>query len=118
VAKTDAEKIEVLEHVVAGLNIQLSHERTYHQIFGSQIALLQTMQGLPPMSSDQIRSFFDDAARKYPEPYKDFPFERWLGFLTFSGLIAQRDGRYEITDYGRSFLRYLLDARLPANKPL
>jgi hypothetical protein len=117
VAKTDDEKIEVLIHAVAARNIQLSLERTYRQIFGSQIALLHTMQGLLPMSSDQIRSFYDDAARNYPEPYKDFPFERWSGFLTSSGLIAERNGRYEITNYGRAFLKYLLDARLTANKP-
>jgi hypothetical protein len=118
IAKTDAEKIDVLVHVVAGLNIQLSHERTYRQIFGSQIALLHTMQGLLPMSSDQVSSFYDDAARSYPELYKDIPFEHWLGFLTFSGLITERDGRYEITDYGRAFLKYLVDSQLPDNKPL
>jgi hypothetical protein len=118
VATTEAEQIDVLAYVVAGLNVILSHERTYRQIFGSQIALLRAMQGLPPMSSDQVLPFYTSAAKTYPEIYRDIPFDGWLRFLILSGLCADRNGLYEITDYGRAFLKYLVDSRLTEDKVL
>jgi hypothetical protein len=44
VADTDHDRIEVLAHALASMNIQYAFERVYREIFGSQVILLQSMQ--------------------------------------------------------------------------
>jgi hypothetical protein len=118
-AGTDqASQIEVLIYTVASLNLQVMHERNYRAIFGSQIQALAQMNaeggGLP----DTIRATYEAAKATYPEAYRSYTFEQWIGFLQNASLCkVDERGNYVLTPFGRGFLRYLLDLRLPISKP-
>jgi hypothetical protein len=112
------EQIEVLIHVLGSVNIQLTHQRVYGAIYGSQLqllALMNTDDGAPPNGARQI---YEAAKAQYPEVYRNYPFEAWMGFLHKSGLIdVAANANYVLTSYGRGLLRYVIDRHLPTNKP-
>src|SRR5262249_46537463 len=98
--------------------IQLAHEKSYRAIFGSQLQLMALMNvdiGVPP---NIAKGVYDTAKTAYPEVYRSYTFEQWIGFLQKTGLIATApNGNYVLTTYGRGLLNYILDQRLPVNKP-
>jgi hypothetical protein len=68
---------------------------------------------------DVARQTYEAAKSTYPEVYRHFPFEHWIGFLQNGGLITVApSGNYVLTPYGRGFLKYILDRRLSVTKPL
>ena len=106
------EQIEILVHALASTNIQVSHERTYRGIFGSQMSALLTMNNPSGATEETVKKIYDAAVAQYPELYKDFTFEKWVAFLMQGGLATHVEGRYEPTAYGRGFMKYVLDMRL------
>jgi len=111
-------QIEVLTYSAASLNIQLAHERNYRAIFGSQLQLLALMNvdvGVPP---NIAKGVYDRAKTDYPQVYRSYTFEQWIGFLQSTGLISVApNGNYVLTAYGRGLLKYILDWHLATNKP-
>jgi hypothetical protein len=116
-------QVEALTYLSAGLNVQLTHERNYNAIFGSQLQLLEQMNpaiGVPPSVPRQI---YDAAKAAFPEMYRDYTFDQWIAFLQNGGLITVGGhslstlGNYVLTPYGRGFLKYIVDRRLSVNKP-
>jgi hypothetical protein len=125
-------QVEALTYFSAALNVALAHERNYNAIFGSQLRLLEQMipgPGVPPSVARQI---YDAAKAAFPDLYRGYTFDQWIGFLQNGGLItvgAHADiekatslidlgtvGNYVLTVYGRGFLKYILDRRLAVNK--
>lgn len=113
-----AEQLEIMIHGVASLNIQLAHERTYRIIFGSQTSALVSMNNPGGASEETLKQIYTGATTQYPEFYKDFSFEKWIGFLINSGLAVRNGSLYETTAYGRGFLKYAVDMHLSFPKPL
>jgi len=111
-------QVEALTYNVASLNIQLAYERSYRAIFGSQLQLMQLMNvdiGVPP---NVAKGIYDRAKTTYPEVYRSYTFEQWIGFLQGTGLISiAPNGNYVLTAYGRGLLKYILDMHLATNKP-
>lgn len=111
--KTDAERIALLNRVVALVNVELEHTRIAYVIFGSQLGLLVRLAGtrsLLPRAEAEI--IYRNAAAQFPELYKDRSFETWLAYLLGSSLIVAEADQIDITQYGLDFLKYLVDARL------
>jgi hypothetical protein len=111
-----ADQVEGLVYAVASLNIQLSHERNYNLIYGSQLRLMEQMIG-GGISVEVARRLYEEAKAAFEEVYRNYTFEQWIGFLVRSGLISVQDANYVLTPYGRGLLRYILDRQLPPNKP-
>jgi hypothetical protein len=111
-----ADQVEGLVYTVASLNIQLLHERTYNLIYGSQLQLMAQMIGAG-VSAESARRIYEQAKASFPEFYRTYTFEQWTGFLVASGLIAAQDNYYALTPFGRGLLKYIVDRRLPPNKP-
>jgi hypothetical protein len=107
---------EVLVYTVASLNIQLSHERNYNIVFGSQIQLLAQANTDMGVSQDVARETYELAKSRYPDFYSKSSFEQWIGFLENTGLIRKNENIYLLTPYGRGLLRYMLDRHLPTTK--
>ena len=83
-----AAQVEALTYSVASLNVQLVQERNYRAIFGSQLQLMALMNvdmGVPP---NVAKGVYDAAKATYPEFYRSYTFEQWIGFLQGTGLIA------------------------------
>jgi hypothetical protein len=90
---------------------QLYHaaERLYRLIFGSQIAVLKSMNLRGPLDRNQLRSFYDTAAAIYPLVYDKYPFEAYINFLKTNNLIVTTDDtRYSITHLGKDFLQWMV----------
>jgi hypothetical protein len=94
-------------------------ERVYSTIFGSQIrALRELVSPARPITVDDLKSYYEVSVKVgNPTFYKDFPFEAWLGFLVTQELVQIKDNTVSISDFGRWFLGYMNDARLP-EKPV
>jgi hypothetical protein len=108
------DQLEGLIYTVASLNVQLAHERTYNTIFGSQIQLLTQMVPAMGASPQMARETYEQAKSTHPEFYRTYSFGDWIGFLLGSGLCAvAQNGNYVLTPYGRAFLKYIVDRRLP-----
>jgi hypothetical protein len=111
--KTDAERISVLQRVVASTNIDLEYTRIAHIIFGSQlnflVQLAGTKHGLP---RSQAESTFADAKAHFSELHGERSFEIWLTYLESSNLLHNQGERLDITQYGSDFLKFLVDTRL------
>lgn len=92
--------------------------RIYSVIFGSQILVLATLNsaGDTGLSLDALRPFYDNAAQRYPEAYKNDTLERWLDFLKSSELIRDSQNGVAITQWGTEFLDHLVRLRRPAFK--
>jgi hypothetical protein len=111
------EQIEMLVHALASANIQLIHERVYRTIFGSQMEALVSMNNPSGATQETLKRFYDAAAAQYPELYRTITFENWISFVIQSGLAVRIEDRYELTSYGRGFLKYIIDMRLITPKP-
>src|SRR5262245_22436193 len=111
-------QLEALTYAVASLNIQLAHERNYRVIFGSQLQLMALMNvdvGVPP---NVAKGVYDTAKAAYPEVYRSYIFDQWIGFLQDTGLITVApNGNYVLSAYGRGLLKFILDQHLATNKP-
>jgi hypothetical protein len=111
--KTDADRIALLQRVVAITNIEIEYTRIAHHIFGSQLNLLVRLAGTRQgLALAEAKELFDSAKGSFPTLHGDRPFDVWLEFLATSNLIAKQPDRIDITQYGLDFLKYLVDARL------
>jgi hypothetical protein len=118
VGSNPTDQVEALIYTVALLNIQIAHERNYNAIYGSQLRLLAQMTSAVGASPAVARQVFEEAKAAYPDAYRSDTFERWTGFLLASGLCTiTQDGNYVLTPFGRGFLKYIVDRRLPTDKP-
>jgi hypothetical protein len=117
IGSNPGDQAEALVYTVASLNIQLAQERNYNAIYGSQLRLLAQMTSSAGVSPAVTRQVFEEAKAAYPEAYRTYTFEQWIGFLQASGLCAiAENGNYVLTPFGRGFLKYIVDRRLPTNK--
>lgn len=111
--RSEEEKRKVLIRAFAGARIALEHNTAAHLIFSSQLRLLIALNarasGLP---IEEAQRFFTEARAVFPEIYVNRTFEDWFGFVLSQNLAVRRDHRFEITQFGTDFLKYLVDAKL------
>ncbi|WP_409417613.1 hypothetical protein [Flavobacterium sp. PS2] len=91
-------------------------EKIYSAIFGSQIRLLQRLNYSQTETKSELKLYYDNAVKYNPEGYKNYSYESYLNFLAFSELIKIDEETVSITDSGRDFLRYILEANLAVEK--
>ena len=106
------DQIETLIYNAAWQNLQLSHERNYSLIFGSQLRLLEQMRVEGPVAQTVARQVYEAAKAQDPGLYATYSFEHWIGYLIDSGLIAADQTTYQLTPFGFGFLRYIFDRHL------
>ena len=111
-------KEEILYKLLAENQIAVVFEQTYSLIFGSQLSALQHMNGLAGTQKELavLKPFYENAKEKYPDFYKNYPYESWLNFLLSSLLILVDDGNIDITVRGQAFLNYLTKQRYSLEK--
>lgn len=93
-------------------------EALNYQIYGSQLALLQTLNSRT-VSIAEAQSYYESAAGHSPEQYREYPFERWLGWLVNTAQLAVRSGdTLSISSLGREFLKHLVERGYPMQRYL
>lgn len=110
--QNDTEKISVLIRVAATSRIEAEFNNISHIIFGSQLDLLILISGTPDgITIQQANDFFKAVQETSPDIHGNRKFEEWFHYLLGSGLTTQTE-KIDITQYGKDFLKYLVDARL------
>jgi len=111
-----AEGIPVLIRYLAAMSITYVFSEVYRLIWGSQLNLLDYLNSHNGQPAESLRSFYNLGATLYPEYYKEYSFEQWLGFLKDQLLIREDRGLISITVRGREFLTHLARVGLSKNK--
>jgi hypothetical protein len=82
-------------------------------ILGSQLGLLGEVN-VRPVSVEQARARYQDAAAAYPDYFSNYSFDQWLVWLSDSARAVRVEGaNVFITDDGREFLRYIVGRGYP-----
>lgn len=113
-----SDQMEILWYLAASISVQLAHERNYNAIFGSQLNLLAQANGAGGIPIAFANALYEQAKAANPQLYAAYRFDQWIGFLINAGLLAQSNGAYILTNFGRGFLKYLVDRQLSYNKLL
>lgn len=111
------EREDHLTRFLAEAHLVAHFERTYRIIFGSQIDGLKILNQRGDVPENEAREFFQQVQQKYPEVYRTYGYDDWLGFLLRRDLIERRNGNIVLTDIGRDFLLYMTTCGLFENKP-
>jgi len=116
VGTNQADQLEALKYLAASLLVQLSHEKNYNVIFGSQLRLL-SQANVGAVAPEVAKAIYERARTANPV-YGNYSFDQWIGFLINAGLITHGDGGYVLTNLGRGFLKYLIDVHKSLLKQL
>ena len=95
-----------------------SFDKIYDSIYGSQIRFFQRLNHTSVETKESLKLYYENATKNYPDAYKNYPYERYLGYLKANGLILfeDNDENVEISQLGKDFLRYILEANLSVEK--
>ncbi len=103
------EKLQMLVRELAATRLALACEHIHSLIWGSQVCILEHLNsfrvGVP--KGDIKVLFYDPTVTKYPDTFKHYPYEEYLGFLRRMSLTIEEDGKLMITELGVEFLRHL-----------
>ncbi|WP_226065509.1 hypothetical protein [Kaistella polysaccharea] len=93
-------------------------ERIYLVIFGSQIRILQRLNYSITEDIDELKFYFDNAVKIYPETYKNYLYKDYLQFLISNKLVNydQESNSLTITNFGQDFLRYIIESNLSLDR--
>jgi hypothetical protein len=109
---------DLFRHGFVDYSAALHMERASRSIFGSQLDAIGFLSGVGGQSTlDQIRSYYDQAAGKWPTEYQIYPFERWLEFLTSRGLIEVAADIVKLRPAGKAILPYMQSQGYLATRP-
>jgi hypothetical protein len=95
----------------AALLIAQSFDKAYYLIYGSQLAALRYLNDnrSSALTTDHLRPFYDEGARKFQDIYAHYSFESWLSFLVAINLVQRNVNDVGLTIRGKEFLKYLID---------
>src|ERR1700754_4408589 len=113
---------KVLLRHLAGTQVALHFEKTYANIYRSQLDALRWLNAQADgVTALKLRPFFDHAVKAWPLIYQAGDFRSWLGFLAAQGLVTESAESVAagddaepfglvITVLGREFLAYLVNS--------
>lgn len=85
------------------------HDITWAYIFRSQILMLTaTTRNNGWLTLAHAKTYYDDAASRFPQTYQNYSYDQWLDFLISQQLLIRHpSAMLEITIRGKDFLKYL-----------
>ena len=106
----EQEKINVLVKYLASTRIALRFSYTEKSIWGSQIRILEFLNSkVDGATEEEVKAFYDIAAKAFPETFSNYSFDKYINFLTSHILIVKKNSNLLITNLGRDFLTYLVN---------
>jgi hypothetical protein len=104
--KNPSTRERILSTLAALLFVDWNFERIEGNIWASQLHILQAVNSAS-IPRDWIRAnIYEKAATAFPDWFKGYPFDAYLGFLKSHNLIEEKDGNIEITSMGRDYLAW------------
>ena len=83
-------------------------EKTYYNIFGSQIKLIKlAISSKEGLSKESVIELFNGVQAKYPEILGAWDIDQYLKYLLVSNLIEVKDDQYHATKRGAEFIKIL-----------
>lgn len=100
---------------LAVIIINSLYDNAWLTIYRSQVLMLTELnRGL--LRREQVKTYYDDAARSNPQLYANYSFDQWLGYLRGQVLLLEHPGQtFEITVRGKDFLKYMVHRGLTAD---
>lgn len=114
---TGKDREESLFKIISSMSIAIRYHQAYSLIFGSQLNLLFDLNSKVAGSLVEARTFYDHATRQFPETYKAYSFEQWMGYLSFHGLVQVMGETVSLTVVGKGFLNFLIQQKMSVNRP-
>lgn len=109
--KTDSEKIDVLIRSLSFSRLEIEFNNISNTIFGSQVNLLNRLSGTSQgLTLPQAEPIFNQAKENFPAAYENRTLNDWLNYLITNNLVIQTTEKINITQYGKDFLKHLIDA--------
>lgn len=84
------------------------HDTSWAYIYGSQIDALNELNSKGALTVNDLKRFYDSAARAHPHTYSTYTFDQWLGWIINNTLVRQDSGIVQLTVRGKDFLKYLV----------
>lgn len=101
----DKEKVLIRHLAIAQLKFTFS--RIDFQIYLGQLKIIEVLNS-NSAPKQMAMDVYNKAIASYPEFLKDYPFEKYLGFLKTNNLILEHEDTLSITQFGREFLAFLV----------
>ena len=79
----------------------------WYTVYKSQLLLLEKLN-TQPLTTAQVRAYYDEAAKANPGTYQKYSFDEWLEFLRVWYVVAQNGDTFAISVRGKEFLKYLV----------
>lgn len=111
-ALNDAQRVEFLLSSMALLGLMWRFEGIETGIMGSQVKALEHLHALDTESEANLKArFYDPVFGKLAAVANLFSFDKFLGFLIAGGLLELHEGTARITQLGRDYLAWRVQAR-------
>ena len=95
--------------IIAAHSIALQFEKTYQNIFGSQLNALVIINAAPGgVQFGDIEDLYNQAAAQHKAFYETYNGEQWLAYMERESLSIRKDDRIHITLEGTAFLKYII----------
>ena len=112
-------RINTLVTHLAATQLVLAFESINKLIWGTQLdLLLHVNSSFNGVAVDELNVFYEKAATAHQTGLKDYPFEKYLGFLINSGLLIRTNDRVYITPFAKEFLAHLARSGATYLRPL
>jgi hypothetical protein len=114
----DGQTNQILVRQLAASQVIAWFEKTYYNIFGSQIALLQLASLKDNVTDDEISKIFEKAKNKSPDDLESWSTDQYLEYLIQSQLIEKIENGFANTKRGNEFIKILTGSGYTAEKNL
>ncbi len=105
---TSNDKVKVLIRHLAASQLFYGFELVDNVIWGSQIYILENLNGKRQgVLKEELKIFYDEAEKNWPLAFSVYPYDAYLGFLNNLGVITEENEYLLITSFGVEFLGYL-----------
>ncbi|MGE8126839.1 hypothetical protein ACQKQD_07665 [Methylobacterium sp. NPDC080182] len=118
--KTTADQLEAMKRLFAIAATERSYEQIHRLIFASQFMALQQANMTGGLARKiLLLETYNRAASLHSEVYKNIGFDDWTKFLLETDLFTVKEISnmgiiYEVTEFGRGYLKYAAAVMLPA----
>lgn len=104
---------KALTRVLALTRVNLEFSTIANTIFGSQVTVLEHLSSTPQgIEVNETKEVYALAQSQSPEFHANRTADEWLEYLTTMQLAIIAEDSITITQYGRDFLKFLIDESL------
>jgi hypothetical protein len=103
----EGETAKVLIRQLAACQVINWFEKTYHDIFGSQIALLKIAASGNGIDNNDAIEVFNQSKKKFPDVFVAWGFDKYMKYLIESKLIETTESGFITAKRGSEFIKIL-----------